>query len=241
MDCNSDSFYSARGKTFPGKFDTARNGTFGRLFVERLCRIGALEPKPAAVSDDAALLQKGRGAATCPYELSGHMTTDPFILRDDAVVRIGAWNSVLFQIWRGAATPSTMREVCDLELDYAKKQPRKKFALVSIVRVPSYRDFGSESRHELEKRMQKVDPFLLASVVLLPTQSLGAAIVRAIITGLALLNRSSIPSTVTGSADEACSWLALHLPPTRATQATGAADVRLAFDKVMGSSEPGAA
>jgi hypothetical protein len=163
------------------------------------------------------------------------MALEPTIFRDDEVVRAGSWNGVLFEVWRGTATAEIIREFCQLEIDYAKKQPSRKFALFSVVRVPSYSDFGAPARKELETRMQKIDPFMAASVVLLPTQSFGASIVRGIITGLALLARSKVPSTVTASPDEGCAWLAPHLASAKPGEPIAAADVRRALGVVLGA------
>lgn len=161
------------------------------------------------------------------------MPTEPSFLRDDRIVRIAAYHSVLIHVWLSTTTPEVMREVCDLEINFAKQQRDRKYALVSIVKMPSISDFGAEARRELESRMQRIEPYLGASVTMLPTHSLAASIVRAIITGLAFVARPKAPTTVVSSVEEACAWLAPRLAKPVRGDAVGFADLRLAFDRAI--------
>jgi hypothetical protein len=133
-------------------------------------------------------------------------------MRDDGYLRVGAWNSVLIHVWLGTSTAAVMREVCQQELEFAKRQPDKKYALVSVVRLPSISDFSADTRKALEARLATVDPYLLASITLLPSHSLASSIVRGIITGLALAAPSKVPAKVVATPDDAVAWLAPRLP-----------------------------
>jgi len=161
------------------------------------------------------------------------MSNQPKFLRDDRMVRIAAYHSVLMHVWLGTATPDAMREVCELELEFAKQQRDRKYALISVVRLPNITGFGADARRELEIRMQKIEPFLGASVTLLPTHSLAASIVRAIITGLSLVARSRAPNTVVATVEEACAWLAPRIAKPLRGEPIGVADLRLVLDRAI--------
>jgi hypothetical protein len=155
---------------------------------------------------------------------------EPYVLRDDPIVRITAWKGVLFNVWFGASTPEVMREISHLEVEFAKKQEDRKFALVSIVRMMNITDFGPEVRKALQVRMQRIDPYLAASVTVLPSNSIASSIVRGIITGLSLVVPSKMPTAVLPTTDDACSWLVQHLP--RASRAS-AEDLKRALGMTM--------
>ena len=61
-------------------------------------------------------------------------------------------------------------------------------------------------------RTRVIDPKLRAAAVVLASTGFTASLVRGLITGIMLLNRSKVPTKVVGSPEEAVAWLAPQLP-----------------------------
>ena len=162
------------------------------------------------------------------------MTAETRIYYDNEVVRAGAWNGVLFEIWQGAASPHHFRDLSRLHYDQVLTQPDRKVAMFSVVRMSNFGSFDGEARKELEARSKRLDGHTRASVVVLPAQGFAASVVRGILTGLMRASGSKVPMRVSPSAEDGFAWLAPQLP-ARAGRPIAPDDLRRAYESIADS------
>jgi len=156
------------------------------------------------------------------------------IVHEDAVVRAATWGGVFFEVWRGAALPQHFRDVGKLMLAYATAQDDGRMALVSVVRMANVTGFDRAARQELEARSRVIDPRLRASAVVLPASGFAASVVRGVITGLAMISPSKVPTKIAATPAEAFDWLAPRLPP-RGGRPVPAADIHRVCEPLLGA------
>ena len=103
--------------------------------------------------------------------------------------------------------------------------------MVSVVPVANILDFSSEARRELESRTKRLEPYMRASVAIVPSRGFAASIVRGILTGLVRLSRAKLPTLVTGSTAEGLAWLSAQIL-VEDGELVPADDLRGAYDHV---------
>jgi hypothetical protein len=159
------------------------------------------------------------------------MTGAPTILHDDDRVRVAAWRDVIFEAWRGGATAQLFRDLRRIEIDYASSQPDRKASVFSIIPVEGIGLMDADARGELDARIKAVEPYLRATVILMPASGFAASIVRGIIAGVAQLTSRKVPMKVVASPEEGVRWL-VPLLPAPGGDRISAIDLRRAYDAV---------
>jgi hypothetical protein len=159
------------------------------------------------------------------------MTAAPTILHDDDKVRVAAWGDVLFEAWRGGATAQLFRDLRRIEIEYASSRPDRKASVFSIIPVAGISLLPADARSELDARIKAVEPYLRATVILMPARGFGASIVRGIIAGVAQLTSRKVPMNVVASPEEGIRWL-VPLLPAPGGDRVSPVDLRRAYDAI---------
>lgn len=162
----------------------------------------------------------------------GAMPNDaPTILfRDDLLVCAG-WRDVFFEVWLGQGGGRHFRTLRHHQLAFARNRPDPRVAIVSVVQLPSLSGIENEVRTEAATRTKEMKPHTKAAAIVIETKGFAGSLIRGVITGMTLAERSSAPTKIFDTVSPAITWLATHLD--HAGGAATGRDVQEAFDAAL--------
>jgi hypothetical protein len=163
------------------------------------------------------------------------MATDlPTILFRDDLLVCAAWRDVFFEVWLGQGGGRHFRTLRHHQLTFARGRPDQRVAIVSIVQLPSLSTIEAEVRHEAATRTKEMKPHTKAAAIVIETKGFAGSLIRGVITGLTLADRSIAPTKIFDTVPPAITWLASHLD--RAGGALTGREVQHAYDTALAQS-----
>jgi hypothetical protein len=128
---------------------------------------------------------------------------------DDAL--IGTWDDFFLLVWRRETTLDAIAHANDLVRRF-RGQRAAGIGLFTVIAEGAPRP-SADARRALAKMLESGEGQVLASVVVFEGDGFRAAAVRAVVTGLTLLARSSFPHRVFESRRDAARWLVCNGSP----------------------------
>jgi hypothetical protein len=117
---------------------------------------------------------------------------------------------VFLEHWSAEADAADFERQWKLQRAFANALPEKRFLTLSYVGLARFPVPSGEAREVLNKSRLDLAPLSGGAAVVLPARGFVAATLRAILTGLMLIQKSKSPTEVFATLDEATHWLARH-------------------------------
>ena len=149
-------------------------------------------------------------------------TTPTTFFRDD-ILALAAWRDIFFEIWLKSGSGPHFRTLRHHLMAFARSHPEQRIAVFTVVQIPSLSNVDKEIREEAAMRAKEIRPHNKASVLVLETKGFAGSLIRGIVTGLALVERSAAPTKIFDAVTPAATWIAPHLEPMDGRSVSGRA------------------
>jgi sorbitol-specific phosphotransferase system component IIBC len=124
---------------------------------------------------------------------------------------MGRCQEVAIEVWSGPGGPEVVRQRYALQREGAQALSPRQIIQLTVIHDAAIRPVDNETRKAIEEGVKSLSPFMKASVTVMPSSGLKAAIVRGIIASLTLVSGAKYPTKVVASLEEAFMFLAPFL------------------------------
>lgn len=131
----------------------------------------------------------------------------------DPVLVLASWEDFFFQHWRREGEVDHVRRMFETHKRFVRSRPAPTCSMAHI-RIHSLKPPDDAMRDVMREHQDEVGPFIGGSVTIIEADGFAGAVLRGVVSGLQLLNRTAAKQQVHKTALDGVRYLVARRPPS---------------------------